>query len=342
MKIAIMGSAPSSLRLAPFGDPSWKIWGCSPGLFPNVPRVDAWFELHRWEPPVIGNPALQKPWFSPEYVLWMAKQKLVWMKDKVPEIPNSHPYPESEIRHLFGDYFFTSSIAWMLAMAIDQIITAREAREARNLLPMDGTMSADIEPDAIALYGVDMAADEEYGYQRAGCQHFVSLAHLLDIQIIVPPESDLLRPMPGYGLAESDQWHIKLLSRHNELTARLAQCDQQLAQMTQQRHFLAGAISDNDYHMKTWGQDREGRGTNPGILAASPRIRALVNKTALEPSAVVVPTKDEFTAASAKLDAMPIPTKGRQAYKDGIIYGGGRGGGKTAKQRAIQKASQRK
>ena len=327
MKIAIMGSAPSSLRLAPFGDPSWRIWGCSPGLFPNVPRVDAWFELHRWEPPVIGNPALQKPWFSPEYVLWMAKQKLVWMKEKVPEIPNSHPYPESDIRHLFGDYFFTSSIAWMLAMAIDQIITAREAREiitareAREKI-MSDTDGAPLvpqvqpEPDQIGLFGVDMAADEEYGYQRAGCQHFVTLAHLLDIQIIVPPESDLLRPMPGYGLAESDQWHIKLLARHGELQNRLAMCDQQLAQIQKQRDFLAGAISDNDYHMKTWGQDREGRGTNPGILAASPRIRALINKTALEPGIVVTAEHlNEAAAAVVRNNATVRRIKKRPAKK---------------------------
>ena len=196
----------------------------------------------------------------------------------------------------------------MLAMAIDQIITERENNEKIGI-------THDM-PDAIGLFGVDMAADEEYGYQRAGCQHFVSLAHLLDIQIIVPPESDLLRPMPGYGLAESDQWHIKLLSRHNELTARLAQCDHQLAQMTQQRHFLAGAISDNDYHMKTWGQDREGRGTNPGILAASPRIRALVNKTALEPGIVVTAAHlNEDAAAVVRNNATVRRIKKRPAKK---------------------------
>jgi hypothetical protein len=134
-----------------------------------------------------------------------------------------------------------------------------------------------------------MAADEEYGYQRAGCQYFVTLAHLLDIQIVVPPESDILRPMPGYGLAESDHWHIKLMERHRELQGRLNACDQQLAQITQQRHFLAGAISDNDYHMKTWGQDREGRGTAAGLLALSPKIKALIEKPKLEPSTIVLP-----------------------------------------------------
>src|SRR3990167_6788901 len=30
-KIAVIGTAPSSRMLAPFNDPSWKIWSCSPG-----------------------------------------------------------------------------------------------------------------------------------------------------------------------------------------------------------------------------------------------------------------------------------------------------------------------
>jgi hypothetical protein len=37
-KIAVMGSAPSSVALAPFGDPSWEIWGCSPGLYYQAKR----------------------------------------------------------------------------------------------------------------------------------------------------------------------------------------------------------------------------------------------------------------------------------------------------------------
>ena len=33
-KIAILGTAPSSMALAPFKDPAWSIWACSPGAFP--------------------------------------------------------------------------------------------------------------------------------------------------------------------------------------------------------------------------------------------------------------------------------------------------------------------
>src|SRR5713226_4715918 len=46
LKIAMIGTAPSSRMLAPFNDPSWKIWACSPGNMNALPRVDTWFELH--------------------------------------------------------------------------------------------------------------------------------------------------------------------------------------------------------------------------------------------------------------------------------------------------------
>ena len=83
MKVAILGSAPSSLGLTPFSDPAWKIWACSPGTYYRLARCDAFFELHRWEPGIVGQPASQKTWFSPEYVQWMSMRNPqtcpVWM-----------------------------------------------------------------------------------------------------------------------------------------------------------------------------------------------------------------------------------------------------------------------
>lgn len=262
MKIAILGSAPSSLRLAPYADPTWKIWGCSPGVYYIAPRTDAWFELHRWEPPTAGKPDGQKPWFSPEYVQWMAKHPNVWMTAPVPEIPGSKALPVDDLLGKYGTYFFTSTIAWMIACAIEDILEARAAGA-------DG-------PDVIGLWGIDMAANEEYGYQRAGCQHFLQLAALLGIEIVVPPESDLLRPMPLYGISESSHWMIKLTERKRELESRLASARTGLAQAQQHVTFLEGALDDMNYHMQTWGEDRDGYGTSPAILARSPILQQAI------------------------------------------------------------------
>lgn len=259
MKIAILGSAPSSMSMAPFGDTTWKIWGCSPGLYPNCPRVDAWFELHRWEPPVIGNPAQQKPWFSPEYVAWMGKQRLVWMFAKVPEIPGSEPFPTEELCRKFGNFFMTSSISWMMAMAIDQILLERETRTAA---PGDF--------DSIALYGVDMAASEEYGYQRAGCQYFIQMCINLGIVVQIPPESDLLRPMPMYGIWESSHFAIKMTKRKAELQSRLAHHQTTAAEHNNQVMFLRGALDDLEYMIQTWHEGESGMATHVDIWARSP------------------------------------------------------------------------
>lgn len=261
MKIAILGSAPSSLRLAPIEDQSWHIWGCSPGVYAAARRVNAWFELHRWEPGVAGRPETQKPWFSPEYVAWMANlQCTVWMATPNPQIPNSKALDVQALTNKYGTYFFTSSIAWMIACAIEDILEARETRQ----IPED---------DYIGLWGVDMAANEEYGYQRAGCQHFLTLAATLGIHVAVPPESDLLRPMPLYGIQESSHWHIKNTARKIELETRLAQAKQLLADASRQIAFLEGALDDMNYQMLTWAESREGVGMHPLLLLETPIVK---------------------------------------------------------------------
>lgn len=142
MKIALIGSAPSSVRLAPYANKDWQIWGCSPGVYGVAPRVDAWFELHRYEP--------GQPWFSPEYCQFMAKfAGPVFMAEVRPEIPNSQTLPIQEMIAKYGPYFFTSSLSYMFALAINLIEAEREEQTKKG------------EPhshSAIGLWGVDMAA----------------------------------------------------------------------------------------------------------------------------------------------------------------------------------------
>jgi hypothetical protein len=186
-KIALIGSAPSSIRLAPFKDPSWAIWSCSPGAYGVIGSerltqdVDAHFELHRWEPPVIGDASPAGHVVQPEYCQWMAQFKgTVWMADVTPGIQNSKRYPWEAMVDKYGPFFMNSSLSWMMAMAL----------ETPGL-------------EEIGLWGVDMSATEEYGYQRAGCHYFITLALQRGIRVTIPPESDLLMPKPLYGIGES-------------------------------------------------------------------------------------------------------------------------------------------
>lgn len=247
-KIALLGSAPSSVTLAPFTDKSWDIWACSPGAWPHCKRVDAFFEIHRWE---------DKPWFSREYKEFLAKlAKPVYMLEAVPEIPSSLPYPKERVlSHVYGTLNgpdgvsrplrfnpndFGSTLSWMLALAIIEY------------------------PDEIGLWGVDMAANEEWGAQKDGCLALITIAKNLGIKVTTPPESDLLRPVPLYGFCEADPMHIKLLARKEELQARYndahareQQALHQYHQCQNERHFMQGALDDLNYMLKTWVSDRQ-------------------------------------------------------------------------------------
>jgi len=249
-KIAIIGSAPSSVKLAPYGDKSWAIWGCSPGAYGEIPfgRTDVYFELHRWEPSTPGDPRdpANKPWFSPEYVRFLERhQGPVYMTEKVPTIPSAVIYPFDEMSAEFGPFVWTSSMAYMLALAIK------------------------LRPRAIGLWGVDMAAHSEYGFQRPACQHFIGLASSMGIQIVLPLESDLMQPPTPYGQIEVHPRHAKLLMRRNELAQRLAMHQGQAQQHAQHGEFVKGALDNLDYILQTWTDDLD-----PGLKMSDAISRA--------------------------------------------------------------------
>ena len=257
MKIALVGTAPASIGLAPYSDPTWQIWGCSPGAYYRVPRSDVWFEIHRWEPPVLGRPEQQKPWFSPEYVGWLYTHPCVYGFDLPKEMPGAKQIPHVPLRAKYGDFNFTSTLAWMFAMAIECIL--QERKEAG-------------EPGehAIGLWGVDMAASEEYGYQKAGCQFFTQIARALGINVVVPPESDLLTAPPLYGLHEKHPRHVKLLARKAEIEGRLGVARANKANLEREEHFLMGALDDITYMMNTWMHDEPARPADFAAIFGEP------------------------------------------------------------------------
>lgn len=220
MKICLLGTAPSSMNLAPFnGD--WEIWSCSPGTYVHGQHFDKFFELHRWEP--------GQPWFSEGYVNFIKNfENDVIMSRHVDAVPNCKVLPYRELVAKYGPYFFTSSLAWMCAMAIEE------------------------KPEKIAFFGVDMAATTEYENQRMGCQYFATLARARGIEVGVPPESDLLRPAPLYGVCENSHAWIKQTARARELTTQLVDAKNTASAASDKIKFFEGALDDQDYQLHSF------------------------------------------------------------------------------------------
>lgn len=222
LKIALVGTAPSSRDLAPFNDPSWTIWACSPGNMNILPRVDAWFEVHSnltW--PEFAS-------YGAPYIEWLKKQTFpIYMQDRS-LVPNATPLPIQELVKDFGKYFFTSSFAYMIAMAI-----RAGAQE-------------------IALFGIDMASKDEYILQRPGGHFFMQEAAKRGIRVSIPYESDLAQAPALYGYSDSTPFGRKIYVRSKELKDRVAQMRADRDKLNHSITYLEGAIEDMEYVISIW------------------------------------------------------------------------------------------
>jgi hypothetical protein len=218
LKVALIGTAPSSRMMAPFNDPTWTIWACSPGNQGALPKVDAWFEIH-------GTNLLwpQNEHYGKPYIEWLKQQKFpVYMQDQS-LVPNALIYPMRDMVKEFGPYFFTSSFAWMMALAMKQGATE------------------------IALYGIDMASREEYIIQRPGAYYFMIECARRGCKVSAPYESDIMQPPGLYGYSDVGPFGRKILARTTEIKERVNSMRQQRDSLIHNLTYLEGALEDLDY-----------------------------------------------------------------------------------------------
>ena len=219
MKIAVCGSAPSSRMLAPFNDPNWEIWACSPQNY-DYPRVDAWFELHSLDRKLIAQ--------NEPYRKVLLQHPRVYVAAPDRRLPNAIVFNPQPLIDKFSDWFFTSSLAWMMAFAIEQ------------------------KPKEMGIWGVDMSAADEYGYQRAGMHFFIREANRAGIEVIIPPQSDLANPIPLYGFKEQWPMYGKLEASRKELESRIQNAENKARQHEDERLILKGARDYLEYIRNTY------------------------------------------------------------------------------------------
>lgn len=221
-KVAICAYAESSRMLAPFADKSFEIWGVNE-LYTVVPRVDVLFELHdyKW---------LTQKERNPGHLKWLQESKIpIFMLKHYDDIPMSFPFPKDQIVAEFGRYF-TNSISWMVALAIK------------------------VGFEEIHMYGVDMAADSEYGTQRPSVEYFLGIAVGKGIKIYIPPQSDLLLCSSLYGFEDEGETRmiLRLKARKAELAGGMQKLQQAYENAQQQYYHLQGAQENTDYIMRSF------------------------------------------------------------------------------------------
>ena len=279
LKVAIVGTVPTSRNLAPYADPEWEIWTCSAGnsQAQALPRVTKWFEIHS----IVDMTGEENRAWSLPFYEWLKQQEFpVYMQEKNDYVPNATVFPYKRMIEMFGRAWFTSSVAWMLAFAISQMS----------------------EGDEIGIFGVDMAADQEHHtFQKPGCIRFIEIAKERGIKVSIPMESCLGQLPPLYGYAESTIFGRRTAVRLLEMEVKLAQVDQQLAQLNQQRHYFAGAIEDCRYMMRTF-TDGEGADLDDEVMAGADKA---VNAAGQFSGMKVVPLSGAYEQSDSGLFVPP-------------------------------------
>lgn len=167
MKICILGRAPS-WKTAPFKDNSVEIWTLNKSLIGLVPRFDKHFDVHipHWYTQLDDN-----------YTKWMqANQDKLYISDKCDLYPNANII-DWQMLSRKHDKYFTSSIAWMLAVAL----------EYKNV-------------SDIYLCGVDLVQKEEYQIQRPCVEYFIGKARERGIEVHIQSTSTLFKSEKLYGI----------------------------------------------------------------------------------------------------------------------------------------------
>jgi hypothetical protein len=238
-KVAVVGYTHSN-RHAPWDDPSWTLWGLNnlhrwvidrPG---EVTRWAGWFDLH-------DDATIEA---DPEHVKWLEAEHPfpVWAWRPRPEWPATVQFDGDGLRRRFATDYFTNSISWMIAQAIETVAWAVG----------DGA--------EIGVWGVDMAEGSEYAAQRPSCEYFLGIARGMGIKVTVAESSDLLKTAAPYGndamsaglKAKLDERHEEILERQGQARARLGQLAAERGEIEAGLHQMQGALEMLAYFRGVW------------------------------------------------------------------------------------------
>ena len=172
MKVAVVGLHPELHKLAPWDDPEWEKWGLpwDKGYWPKYSRL---FEMH--------DISLARTRWT-DYVGFLSEVGVpLYMQEAYPEVHGAKRYPvEAVSESIHGDYF-NSSIAYIVALAIHE------------------------GADEIGIYGVDMAAIDEFDYQRPNLEYLIGVARGKGIKVHIPEESSICK-FRGEGITFLDTY----------------------------------------------------------------------------------------------------------------------------------------
>lgn len=182
-RCCIIGFAPSWDE-APFEDKDVDFWGINElYIYLKEAKIQApfaaWFEIHD----IRNSPSKQAP--AHQAFLKNCRIPLI-TQQHWEEYPASIPYPRQVVKDMVNESFmindtltgysdYSNQISWMIALAL--LLDYKE----------------------IMVYGVDMAQQTEYAFQKASCHFFIGYCAGRKVLLRVPKSCELLKGGADYG-----------------------------------------------------------------------------------------------------------------------------------------------
>jgi len=230
--LCIIGTAPTC-KDAPYddnidGENIYDIWAIDGAITnPGVKRVDKLFEMHP----------------KRYYGLQMIEERLkefdgpVVMQTHVEAIPNSVAYPYDEVKKMFyhpmmdDNLYVTNTITWIILQALYEGYTD------------------------ISLYGVHMAHDTEYAYQRSSCSWALGIVHGwiiagLPYKLTIAPESSLFKAEYEYGFKEPTQTMQFIKGRIDGMNLGIKEANDRITTERERVLRTEGAVSEANFMYK--------------------------------------------------------------------------------------------
>lgn len=174
--VAIVGFAETSRELVKKEPETTEIWSLN-RCYTFLHRWDRWFEVHEADL-YQGKTGLREASYVEEQL--MQSKVDIYMLHPDPNIPRAVQYPKEEIIEYFGIDYFTTSIAYMLALAAWENVQGQTITE-------------------VQMYGIDMSAFSEYSEQLPSVSFWLGVLKGQGVKINIPSVSPLLKCAMQYG-----------------------------------------------------------------------------------------------------------------------------------------------
>ncbi len=246
-KVYIVGCA-GTKDSVPWDDSKGEFWGVNNlyGVELKGAHYDRWFEIHNiWQDPKLNKLIRRgstefRGQSVLEYLQGLAKIgcSIYMQKHWINLVPLSVPYPLPEIVQFFSGKGISLDIC----------------RYLTNTISYEIVLAIYLGFKEIQVWGVDMAIGTEYQNQRPSCEYWLGVASGMGINVVIPPQADLLKSRFLYGFEEKQQdaWRDKLEKVRTDMKKKRIEIEQRHGQDQQMIHQFIGGEQVIGELQKIW------------------------------------------------------------------------------------------